>query len=190
MLVDARSIPSGTTIETDLCIIGAGAAGITLAREFIAADIRVALLESGGMEFDSETQELYEGQNIGQDFDDTSVSRLRFFGGTTNHWGGYCLPFDAIDFEPRDDFPHHGWPFTKAELDPWYARAQQVCRLGPYDYRPARWGFPPGKILAPFAGPDFESKVFQENPLRFGPVYAPELRAAPRVTVYLYAIRA
>ena len=139
MFVDARSHPTGTDIETEICIIGAGAAGIAIAREFISADFRVTVVESGGMQFESDTQELYESQNIGQPFPNTEVSRLRFFGGTTNHWGGYCLPFDEIDFESRDDFPYHGWPFGKAELDPWYARAQQVCQLGDFDYRPSRW---------------------------------------------------
>jgi choline dehydrogenase-like flavoprotein len=187
MIIDAHTVPSGTTIETELCIVGAGAAGIALAREFIDSPFRVTLLESGGMEFDPDTQQLYEGQSIGLPFDDLMVCRLRLFGGTTGHWGGYCLPLDPIDFEERDEFPYHGWPFPKSHLDPWYARAQDVCQLGPYDYRPSSWGIPPGKIPSPFTGPHFETKLLQENPVRFGTVYAPELRRAPRVTVYLYA---
>jgi choline dehydrogenase-like flavoprotein len=187
MMIDARTVPSGTVVETEVCIIGAGAAGITLAREFSGSPFRVALLESGGMEFEEATQALYEGQSIGESFENLLGSRLRFFGGTTNHWGGYCLPLDTIDFEPREDFPYHGWPFPKTHLDPWYARAQQVCKLGRYDYRPSQWGIPTGKIAPPFAGPIFETKLIQENPVRFGPAYGPELRDAPRVTVYLYA---
>jgi choline dehydrogenase-like flavoprotein len=187
MILDARSIPSGTTIDTEVCIVGAGAAGITLAREFINAPFRVVLLESGGMDFEMPTQELYEGQSIGPPFIPLTASRLRYFGGTTNHWGGYCLPLDAIDFEPRDNFPNHGWPFSKAHLDPWYARAQVVCRLGRYDYQPSNWGIPATKIPAPFGGPIFQSKLLQESPTRFGPLYAPELRQAPRLVTYLYA---
>ena len=178
MIIDARTVPSGTIVETEVCIIGAGAAGIALAREFIDAPFRVALLESGGMEIDFDTQELYEGQSIGLPLDPLTLSRLRYFGGSTNHWGGYCLPLDPIDFEQRDDFAYHGWPFPKSDLDPWYARAQAVCKLGPYDYRPSSWGIPANKIPPPFAGPYFETKVLQENPLRFGPDYAPELRRA------------
>src|SRR6266581_3315812 len=89
--------------------IGLGAAGITLAREFSDAQVRVVLLESGGMDYEQETQELYEGQIIGRPFLDLTICRLRFFGGTTNHWGGWCLPLDEIDFEGRDDLPYHGW---------------------------------------------------------------------------------
>jgi choline dehydrogenase-like flavoprotein len=187
MIIDSRGLPPGTVIETEVCIVGAGAAGITLAREFADSPFRVALLESGGLEFDLDTQKLYEGQNIGLPFDDLTVCRLRYFGGSTGHWGGYCLPLDAIDFEPRDEFPYHGWPFPKSHLDPWYQRAQQVCKLGPFDYRPSSWGISTDKTPPPFAGPHFQTKVLQENPVRFGTDYAPELRRAPRVTVYLYA---
>ena len=187
MIIDGRAVPPGTVIETEVCIVGGGAAGITLAREFSASPFRVILLESGGMEFDPDTQDLYQGQSVGLAFDDLRASRLRFFGGTTNHWGGYCLPFDPIDFEPRDGSSYRGWPFPRSYLDPWYARAQEVCRLGAYDYRPSSWGIPPRKIPPPFSGPNFEIKLLQDNPVRFGPSYAPELQGAPRVTVYLNA---
>ena len=187
MIIDARTVPSGTIIETDLCIVGAGAAGITLAREFIDSPLRVTLLESGGMQYEQDTQQLYEGQSVGLTFDDLTVCRLRYFGGTTNHWGGYCLPLEAIDFEQREDFPYHGWPFPKSQLDPWYQRAQDVCKLGPFDYRPSTWGIAAKTVPPPFSGPHFAPRLLQENPVRFGPDYAPELRRAPRVTVYLYA---
>jgi choline dehydrogenase-like flavoprotein len=188
MIVDGRSVPGGTIVETDLCIIGAGAAGITLAREFRDSPLHVVLLESGGMHFDMKTQELYEGRSVGDPFSDTMADRLRYFGGTTNHWGGWCLPLDAIDFEARGEgFPYHGWPFTRAHLDPWYARAQEVCQLGPYEYRPSHWGVSPDKVPQPFGGPDFGVKILQESPVRFGPIYASELQRAPRVSVYLHA---
>ena len=187
MILDARSVPSGTMIDTEVCVVGAGAAGITLAREFINAPFRVVVLESGGLDFDMPTQELYEGQSIGAPFVPLTASRLRYFGGTTNHWGGYCLPLEPIDFETRDEFPYHGWPFPKSHLDPWYVRAQDVCRLGRYDYQPSGWGIPATKIPPPFAGPTFETKLLQENPVRFGPFYAAELRRAPRIATYLHA---
>src|SRR5437868_5750198 len=187
MFFDARSLSTSTVIETEVCIIGAGAAGITLAREFAASDFRVALLESGGMDYEPETQALYAGQSIGEAFEELSASRLRFFGGSTNHWGGWCLPFDPIDFAERDDLPYRGWPFPKSHLDPWYTRAQKVCRLGPYDYHPSGWGIPANIIPPPFKGPNFECKILQESRVRFGTVYAHELTQAPRVSVFLHA---
>ena len=187
MIVDAGSVPEGTAIETEVCIVGAGAAGITLAREFADAKFRVTLLESGGMEFEQATEQLYEGESVGQPFQDLTTCRLRFFGGSTNHWGGWCLPFDEIDFEARDGMPNHGWPFPRTHLDPFYARAQKVCGLGPYDYKPASWGIPAKIVPPPFEGPDFGVRVLQVSTVHFGPAYAAELRAAPRVTAYLHA---
>lgn len=187
VIVDALSIPSRTILDADVCIVGAGAAGIALTRELIGSRLRVVLLESGGMEYEQETQDLYDGQSIGQSFEDLRSSRLRYFGGTTNHWGGWCLPLDPIDFEAREDLPNHGWPFPRSHLDPWYERAQKVCQLGPYDYRPSSWGITTEKIPPPFAGPEFECKILQENYLRFGPVYASALREAPETTTYLHA---
>ena len=187
MIIDASSVPSGSILKSEVCIVGAGAAGITLAREFINSPLRVILLESGGMEYEQDTQDLYQGQSIGRSFQDLIASRLRYFGGTTNHWGGWCLPLDPIDFESRDDLPYHGWPFPRSHLDPWYKRAQDVCQLGPYDYRPSSWGITPDKVPPPFTGPDFECKILQENYLRFGPVYASALRDTPNITCYLHA---
>jgi len=187
MILDARSLPAGTVVDTDVCIIGAGAAGIAMAREFAEAPFRVVVLESGGMDFEPETQELYEGRSVGGPLQDLASSRLRFFGGATNHWGGWCMPFDDIDFAERAGLPYHGWPFGKSQLDPWYRRAHEVCQLGPYDYRPASWGISPKSIPPPFAGPHFECGVLQVSRVRFGPAYAAQLHQASAVTVYLHA---
>jgi choline dehydrogenase-like flavoprotein len=188
MFVDARSVPSGTVIESELCIVGAGAAGITIARELTGAGFRVALLESGSLTFDADTQELYAGTDIGRPFLDLTTCRLRFFGGTTNHWGGWCLPLEALDFEARPGIPFSGWPFDRPYLEPWYRRAQPICQLGAFDYDPAFWGIKQDTIPDPFRGPNFVVKVLQESPpTRFGEVYRTELQQAANVTVYMNA---
>ena len=87
MIVDARTLPQDTIIDTDVCIVGAGAAGITLALEFVDAPFRVCLLESGGLEFDEQTQSLNQGVVAENSMTRLDRSRLRYFGGTTNHWG-------------------------------------------------------------------------------------------------------
>ena len=99
--VDARSLPADSTVACDLCIVGGGAAGITLAREFIGHGIKVTLLESGGFEPEAPIQALYAGE-IADPFSlPLDVMRLRFLGGSTNHWAGYCRPLDAADFTAR-----------------------------------------------------------------------------------------
>jgi choline dehydrogenase-like flavoprotein len=140
VIVDARSLSQNRTIETDICIVGAGVAGITLARELIDNDFRVCLVESGGFEPDKATQSLYWGENIGHPYYELDTARARFFGGTSHYWhiplGDDCLgvrlrPLDEIDFEEREWIPHSGWPFDKTHLDPFYDRAQSICQLGP-----------------------------------------------------------
>ena len=96
MLRDLRQAAEADDYQYDLCIAGAGAAGIALAMEFVGARTRVCLLESGGLDIDADTQDLYRGEVVGLPYADLDVSRLRFFGGTTNHWAGYCAPFRRL----------------------------------------------------------------------------------------------
>ncbi len=188
MFIDARSVPAGTTIESDICIIGAGAAGITMALQFLDAGRRVILLESGALEFEPDTQELYEGGSVGMPYLDLTVCRLRYFGGTTNHWGGWCLPLDPIDFEQREGLPYRGWPIDRSDLDPWYEKAQPVLKLGPFDYRPESWGINVEKVPAPFNGPIFQCGLLQSSTQpRMAELYGPTLKQANGVTVYLHA---
>ncbi|MCB1914043.1 MAG: hypothetical protein KDG53_19450, partial [Rhodocyclaceae bacterium] len=123
MLIDSRSLPEATRIEADIAIVGGGAAGIAIAREFIGGGLRVALLESGGLDYDDDTQDLYVGEVTGNPSIALDASRLRYLGGTSNHWAGYCRPLDEADLNPRPWVPHSGWPITRVSLDPYYRRA-------------------------------------------------------------------
>jgi choline dehydrogenase-like flavoprotein len=187
MLVDARTVPENTAIYTDVCIVGAGAAGITLAREFAGQGFRVALLESGGFEFDEKTQDLYRGETVGS-YIPLNVMRLRYFGGSTGHWGNYCRPLDEIDFEARDWVPHSGWPFKKSELDSYYQRAQRICQLGPFAYNSEFWQSQTSPLL-PFVGNRVMTSIFQvrEPAVRFGMVYRKEIVNAGNINTFLYA---
>jgi choline dehydrogenase-like flavoprotein len=98
MFIDLRNLPDGQTIDADICIVGAGAAGITLAMELLGHDFRIALLESGGLEFEDDVQNLNDGACVSEQQVDLLWSRLRYFGGTTGHWGGMCGPLQPIDF--------------------------------------------------------------------------------------------
>jgi choline dehydrogenase-like flavoprotein len=127
VIEDLREYPRGAGITADLCLIGAGAAGITIARELAGSALRVCLVEGGGMQYEyQESQALYAGDNVGVPVS-LEGGRLRFFGGTTNHWGGRCARLDDIDFRRRDWIPFSGWPIDRAELDPYYARACKVA---------------------------------------------------------------
>ncbi len=189
MYIDSRELPENHLAHADICIVGAGAAGISIAQEFISTGKKVILLESGGFEYDQQIQELYFGENIGLSTFDVHVNRLRYFGGTTNHWAGHSRPLDAIDFEKKSWVPHSGWPITRDDLQPYYLRAQPILDLGEYHYENL-------EILLSGTGLnalELDDKRLttalygQSPPTRFGQKYRQELGDASNINIYLYA---
>ena len=187
MFVDFRSGDAESDIHCDICIVGAGPAGITLARDLIGSNIEVCVLESGGFEFSEPVQSLYEGEEVGLQNASPAHCRLRYFGGTCNHWAGWCAPLQDIDFETRAWVSESGWPFSRVELLPWYEKAREVCQVEPpgmqadefYNTRHDLPEFRPDK-----AGIDY---FRYSPPTRFGQVYRQELDAADNVRVFLNA---
>jgi len=117
MFIDSRSLPRDKNVECDVCIIGAGAAGITLGLEFSKSNSEICLLESGGLNYDQQTQDLYKGQsNIGIPWYSLETARLRYFGGTTNHWHGWGRPCSKGVLEPRSWSPNSGGPLRYEEV--------------------------------------------------------------------------
>ena len=100
MFVDARSLPAEEQLDADLCIVGAGAAGIVLAATLAGVGRRIILVESGDLAPDPATQDLYRGLSVGLPYA-IVASRLRYFGGTTNHWGGWCRPSSPSRARPH-----------------------------------------------------------------------------------------
>lgn len=117
--------------EYDLCICGAGPAGLTLALQASAGKRSVLLIEGGDFEYRQRSQEVYRGENVGLDYYPCDVSRLRYFGGTSNHWAGWCRPLDACDFLKREHIAHSGWPISKRDLEPYEGPAREILDLPP-----------------------------------------------------------
>lgn len=186
MFIDGRTLPQGTVIETDIAIIGAGAAGITLARELRNSRREITLIESGSLELDADTQALYEGQSGAVEYP-LAESRLRYFGGTTNHWGGWCRPLLPIDFAGRPDLNIPAWPLTRAELGPYYHRAQSICQLGAFDFDDAApWQARMNLAPMQLPGDELVTRFFiYSPPTRFGEVYRDDVGKAANVKTYL-----
>jgi len=165
MHIDARRLENHSLIEGDLCIVGAGAAGISIALDWINTPFKVILLEGGGFELDPAMQDLYAGKSIGQKYYSLEAVRLHYFGGTTGHWAGYCSTYDDIDFEKRDWVPRSGWPITKEDLEPYYPKAQQILELGPYEYDLAYWQKKyPELVPLPLDNQVIWNKIWQFSP--------------------------
>ncbi|MEO1189384.1 MAG: hypothetical protein AAFW60_09955, partial [Pseudomonadota bacterium] len=134
MIIDARSLSEGDTLSADICIVGGGPAGITLALELSGTPLKVALIESGGFSLDNATQDLYIGPNLGFQYDPLDEARLRFLGGSSNHWSGHSMRLVPIDFEKRDWMAWSGWPISYDDVAPYYDRVQPYFEL--HDERP------------------------------------------------------
>jgi len=191
---DARAVAAGSILDTDLVIVGGGPAGITLALALADTPIRVLLLESGGTDFEVPTQALYSGPETGIPYLKLSASRMRYLGGSTNHWGGWCRPLDEIDFEARDWLPHSGWPFGRETLEPHFARAQSLVEAGPFIYDNTKvWTDSQGASL-PLGDGGVYTTYFQFSrqsedvlPTNFGTRYADDLKRNPNLELMLHA---
>jgi choline dehydrogenase-like flavoprotein len=186
---DARQLSAGTTLETEICIVGAGAAGITLGLALRESGFGVLMLESGGLELEEATQALYQGENRGIDDFDLDVSRLRFFGGSTNHWAGWCRPLEPVDFTHKDPSDLRTWPLRRTDLDRYYDVAQTLCELGPRAYDDLLpWLKATGLTALGFDPTRLRTALVQISPpTRFGTRYREDLERAGNVTVCLHA---
>ena len=192
MITDANTLPPNQTIETDLLIIGAGPAGITIAQKFAGTDIRVVLLESGGESYDYDAQDLNRGTITGTHAEPLDASRLRLLGGTSNHWAGWCRPLEREDFEVREDWPESGWPISRDDLTPYYDKATELCQLprktfDDIKYWQSQLG---GSHLTKLSLNDSRllTSIFQISPpTRFGETYRKDLEQATNITLLLNA---
>jgi choline dehydrogenase-like flavoprotein len=189
VIIDSSDIEQDTLV-TDVCVIGAGAAGITIALQLANARYDVLLLEGGGLGREKDTQMLYAGESVGIPYAPLDQCRSRFFGGSTNCWLGWCRPLDPIDFEPRPWMSAEGWPIRREELFDAYCEAQKLLMLGPFDYDRRSWARRIGReaTLLQYDRTHVEDGVTQISPpARFGRLFRQALAAARNVRVLLHA---
>jgi choline dehydrogenase-like flavoprotein len=191
MIDDANRVESGQTLHADVCIVGAGAAGISLALQLAGTGRSVLLLESGSLAPDPATQALYEGEVADERLHSPLHRyRQRRFGGSTTIWGGRCAPFDPIDFEAREYLPGSGWPLGYADLVPYYERASELCEAGEFAYTvDAAFGSAVPPLIAGFESDRVTTHTLERFscPTDFGRRYGHRLRASSSVRVLLNA---
>lgn len=157
----------------DYCIVGSGPAGITLAMALEKTGKRILLLEAGGESPSEASQELYRGETVGHAYRPLDACRIRAFGGSSNGWGGWCRPLDAVDFEEKPGLADSGWPIGRGDLAPYAARADEILGLGPADDEPALPGAP------------LKQSRFRYSTVNFGEKYRNRLFASANVALAL-----
>ena len=190
MVIDARELGSGQALETDLCIVGSGPAGIALARRCARPGRAVTVLEGGGFEPDEATQDLYGGVSTGEFPTENNyllMSRIRSFGGTGRVWSGWCRPLDTLDFDERSWVPSSGWPVARAELDPYYDEAATFCQIAPFEHTGGSPSTEPPPIALPPESGITTRQFHMSPPTRFGVTYRADLEEHPHIAVVLHA---
>jgi choline dehydrogenase-like flavoprotein len=103
-------------IKAAVAIVGAGPAGISLALALARAGIDTVIIESGGEREDVWATSLSSAAAITpENHAPLELATHRRLGGASWTWGGRCVDFDPIDFEPRPGADAPGWPITYAD---------------------------------------------------------------------------
>jgi choline dehydrogenase-like flavoprotein len=187
MIVQFDAIANDAVLRTDVCIIGAGASGLSIAREFVGTAVDVIVVESGEFGIDEAYEALNDGEIGETPFIGLREGRRRGLGGTTAAWGGQCCELDANDFLQRSWIPDSGWPIAREELEPFYRRAELIFGVHGERYDETNWlrfGLKPLELKAASLRTAFS--VFSPRP-RLGKVYRKLVSEARNARVVLGA---
>ncbi len=190
MIEDANAVPRHTVLRADVCVVGAGPAGIALTLALGERGLQVLLLEAGRQPHDAAAQALYAGDLANDLHSPPHRYRRRGLGGSSAIWGGRCMPMDPIDFEPRPWVPWSGWPLAYETLQPYYAAANALAEAGRYAYdaREALPGAPP--LIRGWHSDIVNTEGLERFscPTDFGRRYARRLRASRVIQVLRGAV--
>jgi choline dehydrogenase-like flavoprotein len=168
--------------DFEVCVAGAGVAGLTIALQLAERGRKVALIEAGGRDQSQRSQDFYRGQNVGTENLPLDQTRLRMLGGSSNHWGGWCRPLDPYDFS-RTDLTGSGWPISDADLSAYLQKASAVLGVN------AAHG---ADLPVSGAGSNLQSArmLFSQPPAHLGDRFYDAMAAAPNLAVFLNAAAA
>jgi choline dehydrogenase-like flavoprotein len=181
MLVDlAQHRPDLATTVFDVCVIGGGVAGITLAIKLGQAGRRVLVVEAGDRSISAKSQANYDGdlgtlENLPLD-----ATRIRALGGSSQHWGGWCRALDAYDFARLDLSPDGSWPISKSDLDPYSREAADILGITESSGIDAELADTDGNLQSIHMS-------FSKPPKNLGAAYFDRLRQSDNVTLILNA---
>ena len=193
--IDARLYDGPADLSCDLCIVGGGAAGITLARLMARTGRHIILLESGGLDYEGDTQALYRGKLSGVPYFDLSSCRLRYFGGSTSHYGGFCALPRRIDYEARPEAGMPGWPIGYDDLIGYLKTAAGIMQVNYDELMDPRLGANQRGAGSALIEDHDENKILRtgiqiqslKDSRKFNPRFVKEVEALPDTQTFLHA---
>lgn len=186
MIESCHALSDSIEVAAELAVVGAGPAGITVALEAADRGISVVLLESGALEFDPKAQDLSEGAEWDRHrHAPLSLSMRRQVGGTSNIWGGRCVPFDPIDFDARPYLNVPSWPVSYSQIEPYFQRACDWLVCGRPIFNVADVPKVPQEIVPGFVDEGILGSSLERwsLPTNYGQVYKQRLKKSPRLRV-------
>ncbi len=184
MLVETGSLQDGEQIESEVTIVGAGAAGIVIAIELAKAGMDVVLVESGDKGPSPDIQALADAHDLGKNYHPPidECTRLQL-GGASVIWGGRCIPFDPIDFAKREYIPHSEWPVQYSELAQYFEAVCGYLRCGEaeFDIRNIPGISQISIVPGLNDGGVLTSRIERWSVIDFGKEYARELAESPHI---------
>lgn len=180
MIIDFNNDSHKIIDKYDYCIAGAGAAGITLALKLAKNGKRIALFEGGDKEYSQVSQDIYKGNVTSENPYWLDTYRLRFLGGTTNHWAGRCRPFTEYDFEDKQINGLPGWPISFEEMNRYLPQAKSILELEENNTF---------KTIenTNIESEHFEPEVYASSSIRFRDKFSEDLEQHPNIDLYLNA---
>jgi choline dehydrogenase-like flavoprotein len=170
--------------EFEYVIVGSGVAGATIAGRLLEANHSTTILMlEAGPEIEAKNRRFWwdyvvldrkpyaftydqpgETSSTGNIDWDFAENRVVAYGGSTIHWGGWCLRFKPEDFELHKRTGEGvDWPFSYDDMEPYYCKAEQflsVCgddsedwgirRSIPYPVPPFWWTAADGEMIESF----------------------------------------
>ena len=181
MIIDGRHILDGSVIDTDICIVGSGPAGMTLALRLAkVTNLRIMVAESGNIIHSDRSQELASGVVVGQNYFPLVETRLRRVGGSSWSWGGVLCQLDPMDFEERDWVPHSGWPISSSAIAGFYSEA--LSNLGFKSLCKSDGSRPHSASTSDDMAP---AEIFFTTPKRFGRDHVAEFSQSKQIDLYV-----
>lgn len=136
MIIDTPTLADLTGRSAEIVVIGAGPLGLCTGLALADRGRSVLVLESGRAGTDSRLQDLAADHVLTPDtHHDPRITVARRLGGTSNLWGGRCLPSDPIDFQARPWLGLDAWPVTETALAPYLAPACAALGAGEAVFR-------------------------------------------------------
>lgn len=189
MILDSSEIPRDRVVECDVCIVGAGMSGISVALRMLGRGLNIVMLEGGGESPEPASKALTAGPIVGQPYYPLDDARPRLLGGSTNYWAGWCRPIDRVDVEGRPWIAMHEWPIAWREIERYLPAAKELVEIPDASFDPEDLsGLTPTLYRPPFAaGPVHPTVWVASPPTKFGVTYRSRLAEAQDLQLILHA---